>query len=166
MTAYWAKDRYSTRTSSPRFSSFRNSLTHLCSKTETGKTETDRWVMRHCWDSGLTCIETVDETDTRCGWFAVRSPALWESGSTPELVYGTSIERQFTERQLDSGLGQLNDWAVDQTLGQLDSYLSCDLWVQEPSEFLDVCMWRILHLKPLLHHQKTPLMDSCKCSQQ
>lgn len=42
MTAYWAKDRYSTRTSSPRFSSFRNSLTHLCSKTETGKTETDR----------------------------------------------------------------------------------------------------------------------------
>lgn len=29
VTAYWAKDRYSTRTSRPRFSSLRNSLTHL-----------------------------------------------------------------------------------------------------------------------------------------
>lgn len=29
VTAYWAKDKYSTRTSRPRFSSFRNSLTHL-----------------------------------------------------------------------------------------------------------------------------------------
>lgn len=29
VTAYWAKDKYSTRTSRPWFSSFRNSLTHL-----------------------------------------------------------------------------------------------------------------------------------------
>lgn len=29
MTAYWAKDRYSTSTSRPLFSSLRNSLTHL-----------------------------------------------------------------------------------------------------------------------------------------
>lgn len=30
MTAHWAKERYSTRTSRPLFSSLRNSLTHLC----------------------------------------------------------------------------------------------------------------------------------------
>lgn len=29
VTAYWAKDKYSTRTSRPWFSSFKNSLTHL-----------------------------------------------------------------------------------------------------------------------------------------
>lgn len=30
MTAHWAKERYSTRTSRPLFSSLRNSRTHLC----------------------------------------------------------------------------------------------------------------------------------------
>lgn len=85
VTAYWAKERYSTRTSRPRFSSLRNSLTHLHPKRERQVRERDRQT------GGQRDRQVVRETDMYPMWFVRReissSLRLWVDSCTRLLNF-------------------------------------------------------------------------------
>lgn len=41
--------------------------------------------------------------------------------------------------------------SVDIKIPRLTFYLSCYGWIEEASQFVDVGVWGVLHLKPFLH---------------